>query len=63
MQDAASLQTAIKEKYGIVAALVESHGGAFEVIVDGKKIFSKLKTFRFPENEEILSKLANMGAA
>jgi len=57
------LQTAIKEKYGIVAALVESHGGAFEVIVDGKKIFSKLKTFRFPENEEILSKLANMGAA
>jgi selenoprotein W-related protein len=57
------LQTAIKEKYGTVATLVESHGGAFEVIVDGKKIFSKLKTFRFPEHEEILDKLAAMLAS
>jgi selT/selW/selH-like putative selenoprotein len=57
------LQTAIKEKYGIVATLVEGHGGAFEVTVDGKKIFSKLKTFRFPEHEEILNKLAAMQAS
>jgi selT/selW/selH-like putative selenoprotein len=57
------LQTAIKEKFGIVATLVEGHGGAFEVTVDGKRIFSKLKTFRFPENEEILAKLATLRAS
>jgi selT/selW/selH-like putative selenoprotein len=57
------LQTAIKEKFGTVATLVEGHGGAFEVTVDGKRIFSKLKTFRFPEDEEILSKIASMQSA
>jgi selT/selW/selH-like putative selenoprotein len=54
------LQSAIKDKYGIVATLIEGHGGAFEVSVDGKKIFSKLKTFRFPENDEILDKLESL---
>ncbi len=54
------MQTAIKEKFGIVPTLIEGHGGAFEVTVDGKRIFSKLKTFRFPENDEILDKLASM---
>jgi selT/selW/selH-like putative selenoprotein len=57
------LQSAIKEKFGIVAKLTEGHGGAFEVTVDGKRIFSKLKTFRFPEDEEILQKLANLQSA
>jgi selT/selW/selH-like putative selenoprotein len=32
-------------------------GGRFEVTVDGKLIFSKVAEGRFPENEEILSKL------
>jgi selT/selW/selH-like putative selenoprotein len=54
------LQTAIKERFGIVSRLIEGHGGAFEVVVDGKRIFSKLKTFRFPEDEEILSKITQM---
>jgi selenoprotein W-related protein len=54
------LQTAIKDKFGTVATLVEGHGGAFEVTVNGQRIFSKLKTFRFPEDEEILNKIANM---
>jgi selT/selW/selH-like putative selenoprotein len=57
------LQTAIKDKFGTVATLVEGHGGAFEVTVDGQRIFSKLKTFRFPEDEEILNKIARMQSA
>ena len=36
------------------AELIASGGGAFEVVVDGQLIFSKLKTGRFPEDEEIL---------
>jgi selT/selW/selH-like putative selenoprotein len=60
MPQAASLQSAIKEKFGIVPTLVEGHGGAFEVTVDGKRIFSKLKTFRFPEDDEILGKIEQL---
>jgi selenoprotein W-related protein len=33
--------------------LVPSDGGRFEVSIDGKQIFSKLKTGRFPEYQEI----------
>jgi selenoprotein W-related protein len=33
--------------------LVPSDGGRFEVSVDGKQVFSKLKTGRFPEYAEI----------
>jgi selenoprotein W-related protein len=63
LPQAASLQTAIKDKFGTVATLVEGHGGAFEVTVNGQRIFSKLKTFRFPEDEEILNKIAGMQSA
>jgi selT/selW/selH-like putative selenoprotein len=54
------LQSAIRDKFGIVATLIEGYGGAFEVAVDGKRIFSKLKTFRFPENDEILDAIAKL---
>lgn len=33
--------------------LVPSSGGAFEVSLDGKLIYSKLKTGRFPEEKEL----------
>ena len=33
--------------------LVRSQGGAFEVTVDGKLVFSKLKLRRFPAYQEI----------
>ena len=54
------MQTAIKEKFDHVANLVESSGGAFEVRVDDKLIFSKLKTFRFPENDEIFGSISSL---
>ncbi len=38
--------------------LVPSKGGAFEVSVDGKKIYSKLATKRFPAYQEIPELLA-----
>lgn len=46
-----------KEYPGVEVELVKSAGGAFEVSVDGKKIFSKLDLGRFPEHSEILDKL------
>jgi selenoprotein W-related protein len=51
------LAKAIEEKTGVKAQLKKSGGGVFEVFVDGKKIFSKKETGRFPENEEILSQI------
>ena len=33
---------------------MKSGGGAFEVSIDGDKVFSKLQLGRFPENDEIL---------
>jgi selenoprotein W-related protein len=34
-----------------------STGGCFEISVDGKLIFSKLSTQRFPEDQEIMDGL------
>jgi selT/selW/selH-like putative selenoprotein len=49
------LQNAIQEKYGIAARLIEGSGGAFEVRIEGVLVFSKLKQFRFPEEDEIFA--------
>lgn len=38
--------------------LVPSGRGKFEITADGKTVFSKLKEGRFPENDEIVSRLA-----
>ncbi len=34
--------------------MIASDGGAFEIFIDGEKIFSKLQAGRFPKHEEIL---------
>ncbi|UCZ55323.1 Rdx family protein [Bacillus shivajii] len=39
--------------------LVPASGGAFEVTVDGEKIYSKLETKEFPDSEEIIKQLEN----
>jgi selenoprotein W-related protein len=45
----------LKSKYTELkdVKLVQSSGGAFEVSLDGKLIYSKLKTGRFPEEKEL----------
>jgi selT/selW/selH-like putative selenoprotein len=49
------LQNAIQDKYGIESRLIEGSGGAFEVRINGTLVFSKLKQFRFPEEDEIFA--------
>jgi selT/selW/selH-like putative selenoprotein len=41
------------EGYGAEVELVPGVGGAFEVTVDGRLMFSKKQTGRFPTDEEI----------
>jgi len=38
---------------GVEFELIESSGGAFEVSVNGRKVFSKLALKRFPAYQEI----------
>ncbi|GAB5444186.1 MAG: hypothetical protein Fues2KO_45350 [Fuerstiella sp.] len=51
------MAAAIREQKGIEPELVESKGGVFDVEVDGRLIYSKHETLRFPTHEEILTKL------
>lgn len=37
--------------------LTPSSGGAFEVIVNDEKVYSKLDTGVFPDNEELIEQL------
>ena len=43
----------LKETLGIESELVASHGGVFEISVDGKTIFSKKLLGRFPDDGEV----------
>ncbi len=44
----------LKKELGVDTSLEVGKVGQFDVIVDGKLIFSKQKEGRFPEEEEIL---------
>ena len=54
---AAGLAETLKKKLNIDAKLIKSGGGVFEVVANGKLIFSKKKEYRFPEHEEIIESL------
>ena len=38
----------------MTATLVPGARGAFEVFVDGRRVFSKLEEHRFPDEDEVL---------
>ncbi|MBD3182507.1 SelT/SelW/SelH family protein [Candidatus Poribacteria bacterium] len=50
------MEATLKDEYGDKLEdvnLVPSSGGAFEISVDGKLVYSKLKTGRFPNVDEV----------
>lgn len=49
--------TKIQDARGVEAELVRGDNGVFDVVVDGKLIYSKHQTGRFPDPDEILAKL------
>ena len=42
--------------------LIPSKGGCFELTVDGKLVYSKLKTGQFPDTEELVEALGKLTA-
>ena len=53
------MAASIKDETGVESELICGGGGIFDVVVDGEMIFSKHEVDRFPEPDEILSKLEN----
>jgi len=51
------LAARIKDATDVETELIKGEGGVFEVIVDGKLIFSKKEQKRFPDDDEVLSQL------
>lgn len=51
------MAAAIKDTYETEPKLIGGGGGIFDVHVNGKLIFSKHETGRFPEEHEILDAL------
>jgi selenoprotein W-related protein len=49
--------TRIQEARDVETELVPGSNGVFDVVVDGKLIYSKHQTGRFPDPDEILAKL------
>lgn len=54
---ATSLAAAIKSEVGVETELRKGGSGVFEVMADGKTLFSKREQGRFPDDEEILEQL------
>lgn len=49
----------IKQKFEIEVELIEGSRGIFDVKKDGKLIYSKHETGRFPEHDEICGMLVD----
>ena len=47
----------LKQAFGAQAKLVEGSGGVFDVTVDGRLVYSKDKTGRFPDEGEVVALL------
>ena len=46
-----------KQHPSLETQLIKGSGGQFEVVLDGKLIFSKKQMGRFPDNREILEQV------
>jgi len=53
----------IREQRGIETQLTKGSGGQFEVVLDGRLLFSKKQAGRFPDNAEILDQIPNARTA
>jgi selT/selW/selH-like putative selenoprotein len=48
---------AIKDEFDVEPELIQGSGGVFDVTANGKVIYSKHETGRFPEHHEVLTAL------
>jgi len=51
----------LKQAFDAQVKLIESSGGIFDVTVDGKLVYSKHKTGRFPDEGEVSELVQELG--
>jgi len=51
------LAAEIKQSRDVEPSLIKGSGGVFEIVLDGKLIYSKKQMGRFPELSEVLDKI------
>ena len=51
----------MKREFGIEAELIKGRGGVFDVVADGKLVYSKHATGRFPEEDEVVTAIRSLG--
>jgi selenoprotein W-related protein len=44
----------LKKEMGLQPELIKGRGGVFDVVADGKLVYSKHATGRFPEESEVV---------
>jgi selenoprotein W-related protein len=54
MPVAASLAAAVRQEFAVEPKMTPGGGGVFDVVCNGKLVFSKHQAGRFPETKEIL---------
>ncbi|MCI5124731.1 MAG: hypothetical protein D3925_09705 [Candidatus Electrothrix sp. AR5] len=47
------MEAALKKEFGAEVELIPGSGGVFTVCADGKQVYSKHETGRFPDDGEI----------
>jgi selT/selW/selH-like putative selenoprotein len=55
------LAATIKQEFKCAVELIPGGNGVFEVSVDGKSLFSKKQSVRFPKGDEIVRALKSLG--
>jgi selT/selW/selH-like putative selenoprotein len=55
-----SLAAAIKGAFDVDATIDPGKPGQFDVLVDGKLVFSKNAQGRFPEHQEVLDEMSKL---
>jgi selenoprotein W-related protein len=51
------LAARLKDEFDVMAEMIESSGGVFEVVVDGELIYSKKSTGEFPDDDMLVDKI------
>lgn len=54
---AAGLAETIEQEIGVKAQLIPGSNGVYDIMVDDNTIYSKYKTKRFPDNDDIIKLL------
>ena len=52
----------MQETFGVESRLIKGDNGIFEVVVDGKTVFSKYAAGRFPDPGEVVRALGSRSA-